>query len=84
MYEIVFARTARKELESLDSKLSFKILEKIKTLETNPRPSGCKKLKGEQNLWRLRIGDYRVVYSVDEINKLVDISVVRHRKDVYK
>ena len=84
LYEIVFTRSARKELEILNYKIVLQILKKIENLSLNPRPSGSKKLKGEKDLWRVRVGDYRVIYSIDDSEKLVDVSVIRHRKDVYR
>jgi len=61
-YRITFARSARKELERLPAGLVERILEKIEALSDNPRPAGVTKLKGQKGLWRLRVGDYRVVY----------------------
>ncbi|MBE2219641.1 MAG: type II toxin-antitoxin system RelE/ParE family toxin [Ignavibacteria bacterium] len=83
-YEILFARTARKELEDIEVRFAVQILKKIEGLSLNPRPTGSKKLKGEKNLWRLRVGNYRVIYSISDSDKLIDVSVIRHRKDVYK
>ncbi len=48
-----------------------------------PRPVRALKLQGNRNLWRLRVGDYRVIYSIDDSAWLVDVSAVRHRRDVY-
>ncbi|MEK6777526.1 MAG: type II toxin-antitoxin system RelE/ParE family toxin [bacterium] len=64
--------------------MAERILSKIDALATNPRPIGCKKLQGPTRLWRLRVGDYRIVYDIDDRNRIVDIVVVRHRRDVYK
>jgi mRNA interferase RelE/StbE len=83
-YSITFARSARKELEKLPSTIAERILFKIEALSVNPRPSGVIKLRGQSNLWRLRVGDYRIVYSIDDVAKLIDISIVRHRGDVYR
>lgn len=49
-----------------------------------PRPVGCRKIRGERSLWRVRAGDYRVVYSVDDSKRMVDIVAVRHRADAYR
>jgi mRNA interferase RelE/StbE len=65
-YGITFARSARKELEDLDVTLIGRIFPKIKALSTEPRPAGCRKLQGEKHLWRIRVGDYRVVYAIDD------------------
>ena len=82
-YAITFARSARRELEALDEKIVNRLFQKIEALSEKPRPSGCLKLTGNKNLWRVRVGDYRIVYSIDDRKKLVDIIAVRHRKDVY-
>jgi len=83
-YSITFAKSARKELESLDAIFVDRILSKIESLAFDPRPKGSRKLKGEENLWRIRVGNYRVVYYVKDKEKIVDIVEVRHRKDVYR
>ena len=83
-YAISFARSARKELEHLSGELAERILAKIETLAENPRPVGVIKLHGQKNLWRMRVGDYRVVYSIDDFSKMIDVSVIRHRRDVYR
>ena len=83
-YAIAFARAARKELEELDATLVGRIFPKIKALAQEPRPAGCRKLRGEKYLWRIRVGDYRVVYSLDDENRSVDIIAVRHRRDAYR
>ncbi len=49
-----------------------------------PRPSRCRKLRGTNNLWRIRVGDYRVIYAVSDDERLVDVRVVRHRSDAYE
>ena len=83
-YSISFARSSRKELEHLSGELTERILAKIETLAENPRPVGVIKLHGQKNLWRMRVGDYRVVYSIDDFSKMIDVSVIRHRRDVYR
>jgi mRNA interferase RelE/StbE len=83
-YRVVFARSARRELEALDASVAQRIVARVEALTADPRPHGCVKLQGAADLWRIRIGDYRVVYSIDESARLVDIRVVRHRSDVYR
>jgi mRNA interferase RelE/StbE len=83
-YSITFARSARKELEGLHEPLCSRILSRIETLGKTPRPEGCRKLQGAENLWRIRIGVYRVLYSVDDSGRLVDVIAVRHRRDAYR
>jgi mRNA interferase RelE/StbE len=57
---------------------------RIEKLADNPRPSGCKKLRGGANEWRIRIGDYRVVYTIEDNTKTVDVTRIAHRKEAYK
>jgi len=83
-YTITFARSARKELEKLPPPISKRILVRIEALAANPRPAGSLKLKGEDRLWRIRVGDYRVIYEICVRELIVDVSIVRHRKDVYR
>ena len=84
VYTVTFARSARKELESLDRATGKRILSRIERLASAPRPSGCGKLVGANDLWRIRVGDYRVVYSVDDRRSLIDVQVIRHRRDAYR
>jgi mRNA interferase RelE/StbE len=83
-YSVVFARSARRELEGLDATVARRIISRVEALATDPRPRGCVKLQGAADLWRIRIGDYRVVYSLGDNERLVDIRVVRHRSDAYR
>lgn len=57
---------------------------RLERLASAPRPSGCKKLKGGDNEWRIRIGDYRVVYEIDDTAKTVDVTRIAHRREVYE
>jgi mRNA interferase RelE/StbE len=83
-YTITFVRSARKELESFDVHIVNRILPKIESLAQGPRPTGCRKLKGEKNLWRVRIGDWRVVYAIYDDERRVDVVAVRHRSKAYE
>jgi mRNA interferase RelE/StbE len=71
-------------MESLDSHLVARIFPRIEALSTNPRPTGCRKLQGTMNLWRIRIGVYRVIYEILDDARLIDVVAVRHRKDAYQ
>ena len=82
-YSVAFARSARKELEKLPSSAADRIVDRIEGLATIPRPSGAVKLKGNKTLWRIRVGEYRVIYSIDDAARAIDISAVRNRKDAY-
>ncbi|HEY7556281.1 MAG TPA: type II toxin-antitoxin system RelE/ParE family toxin [Candidatus Binatia bacterium] len=84
MYEVLIERTAERDLKSLPTNIFNRIVSRIKTLSENPRPSGCHKLAGSRNDWRIRIGDYRVVYEIDDPHKRVKIFRIRHRREVYR
>jgi mRNA interferase RelE/StbE len=83
-YEITFARSARRELEALEPRLVARIWIRIQALGDQPRPPGCRKLQGEGAAWRIRVGDYRVIYEIQEAGRTIDIVAVRHRRDAYR
>ena len=83
-YAVVFARSARKELQNLDPQVARRILKAIEALVANPRPSGVVKLEGASDLWRVRVGEWRVVYRISDRDRLVDVIAVRHRRDAYR
>jgi mRNA interferase RelE/StbE len=83
-YEITFARSARRELEALETRLAARIWARIEALADQPRPPGCRKLQGDEGLWRIRVGDYRVLYEIKDATWIVDIVAVRHRRDAYR
>jgi mRNA interferase RelE/StbE len=83
-YVITFARSARKELESFDAHIVNRIVPKIESLAREPRPAGCRKLQVEKNLWRIRVGNYRVVYAIYDDERRVDVVAVRHRSKAYE
>ena len=76
--------SARKELTRLPDQLIARIVPRLENLASTPRPPGCKKLKGGDNEWRIRVGDYRVVYTIDDAKLLVEVARVRHRSEVYE
>ena len=82
-YAITFARPARRELESFEAHVVKRIFPKIESLARQPRPPGCRKLVGEEDLWRVRVGDYRIIYSIDDVREVVDIIAIRHRSKAY-
>ena len=82
-YTIEFKRSAIKELRKLPRKEVVRITELIKLLSDNPRTDGCKKLKGYENLWRIRSGNYRVIYSIEDRILIVEILEIVNRKDAY-
>jgi mRNA interferase RelE/StbE len=83
-YIIEFKQSAKKELTQLPVSIAEKVLNKIKELAANPRPDGCKKLTGSAHSYRIRINDYRVVYSIIDKRLIIQIIKIGHRKDVYQ
>ena len=82
-YTVQFVRSARKELERLPDALLQRVFARIESLADTPRPPGCKKLRGARDLWRIRIGDYRVIYHLDDARHVVEIRAIGDRKDIY-
>ncbi len=83
-YEIRWTYSAEKDLRGIDRQYIPRILESIESLSENPFPSQHRKLQGSESSYRIRIGDYRVIYQVDLENKIIVIYHVRHRKDIYR
>lgn len=83
-YEISWKHSAEQELRNIDRQFTPRILEAIEALANNPFPSHGRKLHGVESSYRIRIGDYRVVYQTDTEKKLIVIYHVRHRKDAYR
>lgn len=83
MYKINIIPSARKDLDNLDKKFFVQIKNKIISLVSNPRPSGCLKLTAEEG-YRIRSGDYRILYRVDDRNKRIYIYRIKHRKESYR
>ena len=84
MHEVFLERSAEKDLRNLPSEIFRRIIPHIRALAQNPRPPGCHKIANSKNDWRIRIGDYRVVYEVDDKLKQVKVMRVRHRREVYR
>jgi mRNA interferase RelE/StbE len=83
-YKVSVARSARKELQAIDRVVAMRIISRLESLAQDPRPAGCAKLEGATDLWRVRVGYYRIIYAVDDRARTVDVSVVRHRRDAYR
>ena len=82
-FKIQYARSAEKELDKLPRSAVLRIRSAIDGLVTNPHPRGSKKLQGEDDTYRIRVGDYRVIYEVHQKEIVVLIVRIRHRKDAY-
>jgi mRNA interferase RelE/StbE len=83
-YTVELARSTYSEIRRLPAKVVQRIMEAMQGLQEDPRPPGCKKLAGEFVTFRIRVGDYRVIYEIDDAESKVLVSRIRHRKDAYK
>jgi mRNA interferase RelE/StbE len=83
-YFVTIKPSARSELEALDDGILARVMPKIESLAKSPRPVGCKKLKGHKDHWRIRIGDWRVVYIIDDPATAVRVTRIAHRSEVYE
>lgn len=82
-YTIVLAPKAQKQLDKFSDHIAAPILEAIADLAEDPRPSGCKKLKGRDG-YRIRTGNYRIIYEIFDTELIIDVVAVGHRKDIYE
>ncbi|PSQ53739.1 MAG: type II toxin-antitoxin system mRNA interferase toxin, RelE/StbE family [Bacteroidetes bacterium QH_10_64_37] len=82
-YETYILRRAQKALSKIQQQDQERIVEAIWDLENDPRPHGCKKLSGREG-WRVRVGQYRVIYEIDDESKEVTVLDIGHRRDVYR
>ena len=84
MYTLLIKPSAERDLRRLPEAIFRRVNEGLLTLRNNPRPGGTVKLSGNLEGWRLRVGDYRILYQIDDDAKTVTIVRVRHRRDVYR
>ena len=83
IYRIIIENRAAKEIESLSDDIIQRVTDIIKGLESNPRPHGVKKLAGKDG-WRIKIRTYRILYTIDNNQKLISVYRVKHRRDAYR
>ncbi|PAW87146.1 MAG: plasmid stabilization protein [Pedosphaera sp. Tous-C6FEB] len=84
MYSVLLERAAEKDLSRLSAQAHDRIIAAIQGLARDPRPPGCRKLVGSTQDWRIRVGDYRVIYEIADVVRVVRIHRVRHRREVYR
>jgi mRNA interferase RelE/StbE len=84
-YSVFIKTSAAKELEAVEPRaVRARIVSRIQALSRNPRPRGSQKLAGDQERYRVRQGAYRIVYSVDDERRFVEVVKIGHRRDVYR
>ena len=82
-YSVQLTKKAEKQLDKLPDQITNRLLQTLSQLAKNPRPNGCKKLKG-RNGYRIRTGEYRIIYEIFDKLLVVDVITIGHRKDIYK
>jgi mRNA interferase RelE/StbE len=83
-YNVSLKRAAQKEVRALDAIVRVRVIRAVRELANEPRPTGCRKLVDSDNRWRIRVGDYRIIYAVDDVAHTVDVVAVRHRSKAYE
>lgn len=83
-YSVIISKSVQKQIDNLPDDVVQRVIEKIQNLASEPRPDGVVKLKASDNEYRIRVGDYRVRYNIDDESELVQILQCKHRKDVYR
>ena len=84
LYRVEWKKSAEKDLDKIPRKFIYKILEAVESLRNNPFPRGVRKITGTERFFRIRVGDYRIIYHVDEESKIITIYHVRHRREAYR
>lgn len=83
-YTVELARSADRELWRVPEPMRTKLFRTIKAPGNDPRPSGCKKLQGTKDGWRIRVGSFRILYTIQDVLRIVHVESVGDRKDVYR
>jgi mRNA interferase RelE/StbE len=84
-YKVRIKRSAAKEIEAIGQRRDRqRVVKRIAALAADPRPLGCERLAGRSDLYRVRVGKYRVLYAIDDAVRVVLVVKVGHRRDVYK
>lgn len=83
-YRVEYTTNAARTVRKMPRAVQRRVLERAAGLAAQPRPSDCKKLSGPVALWRVRVGDYRLVYTVDDAARVVTVTRIGHRGDVYR
>jgi len=84
MYRVLVERSAEKDIKRLSPDVRLRVAKVLRNLANDPRPVGSRKLAGTKHDWRIRIGDYRVIYEIADVIRVVRVYRVRHRREVYR
>ncbi|MFN8453519.1 MAG: type II toxin-antitoxin system RelE/ParE family toxin [Anaerolineae bacterium] len=83
-YQVVLLKAAERDLSRLDKAVLPNVAKHLKALEADPRPANVTKLRGTENEWRIRVGDYRIIYEINDDKRVVAILRIRHRREAYR
>lgn len=83
-YNICFKNSVEKDFKKLPHSVLHRVTKRVELLATDPFPRGVSKLSGSEHLYRIRVGDYRIIYSINDRKKLIIVHYVRHRRDAYR
>ncbi len=84
MHEVYLVRAAERDLKRLSTKDFQQLIAAIKALAQNPRPPGCRKITGSRNNWRIKVGNRRIIYEIDDTAMAVRVMRIRHRREAYR
>ena len=84
MYQVLVERSAERDLKRLSPGIRSRIATALRGLAENPRPSGTRKLAGTKHDWRIRVGDYRIIYEIADVIRVVRVQRIRHRREAYR
>lgn len=82
-YCVALTTSAERELQRLPGPVVARIVPRVERLASEPRPPGCRKLKGGDREWRIRVGDYRIVYEINDRARKIDVTRIAHRREIY-
>lgn len=82
-YRVALTTSAERELRRLTGPLVARLMTRLERLAADPRPAGCRKLQGGDREWRIRVGDYRIIYEINDRACTVDVTRIAHRRNVY-
>jgi mRNA interferase RelE/StbE len=84
VYAVLLEAAAERSLRHLDAVMFRRVVAELQALANNPRPAGCRKLTGSDRDWRVRAGDYRMIYEIDDGSREVRVMRIRHRREAYR
>ncbi len=83
-YEVILRPAAQRDLRKISEPFYGRIVTALNNLKENPRPAGVRKLAGQDNEWRLRVGDYRTLFEIDDLERIVRVFRIAHRREAYR